>query len=438
MVGWAGAKIVKLAEDGLVLVLPGRPRDPWQACFPQPNKGDDCVLQKKTVEMIDAKGKKVLVRCDFNVPLDKNQAITDDLRIRSALPTIEYLLSQGAAVILMSHLGRPKGQPDPEFSLRPVYDYLKSHLDCPVRFADDCVGPKVEEQAGQLQPGEVLLLENTRFHAGEEKNDPEMAKQLAKLADIYVNDAFGTAHRAHASTEGVAQHLPAVAGYLMVKELDYLANTVENPTRPFVAIIGGKKVSDKITVLKRLVEKCDSVLIGGGMAYTFFKAQGIAIGDSILDEPGIATAKEVMALADQLGKTLLLPTDVVAADAFAEDANTKVIPIAAGIPEGWQGLDVGPETLEAYKQLLSGSKTVVWNGPVGVFEMAKFAEGTKKLAEYLANSDATTIIGGGDTASAVEQFGYAGQMTHISTGGGASLELLEGKELPGVAILNDA
>ena len=395
------------------------------------------MVDKKTIENIDVSNKRVICRVDFNVPLDEQLNITDDLRIKSSFPTIQYLLDKNASVILMSHLGRPKGKINEKLRLKPVFAYLEKNLINKVYFANDCVGEEVTKQAQSLKPGEVLLLENLRFHPEEEKNDPEFAKKLASLADIYVNDAFGSAHRAHASTEGIAKYLPAVAGYLMVKELDYLINAVENPKRPFTAIVGGKKVSDKILVLNRLLDICDNVLIGGGMAYTFFKAQGYEIGDSILDEKGLDLAKEVMEKAKKLNKELLLPVDIVAADDFSNDANTKEVPADYGIPKGWQGLDVGFNTIKKFKKVLEKSETVLWNGPLGVFEMDTFSNGTMQIAQFLANSGKTTIIGGGDTASAVENFGYGGKMTHISTGGGASLELLEGKVLPGVAALND-
>ena len=394
------------------------------------------MVNKKTIEDIDVSNKHVIVRVDFNVPLDDQLNITDDLRIKSSLPTINYLLSKNASVILMSHLGRPKGI-DEKLRLRPVYEYLKKNLSNTVYYATDCVGESVEKQAKSLKPGEVLLLENLRFHPEETKNDPVFAKQLASLAEIYVNDAFGSAHRAHASTEGVAKYLPAVAGYLMIKELDYLINAVEDPKRPFTAIVGGKKVSDKILVLNRLLDICDNLLIGGGMAYTFFKAQGIEIGDSILDEKGLDLAKEVMEKAKKHNKQLLLPVDIVAADDFSNDAETRSVPADYGIPKGWQGLDIGFNTIKKFKKVLQDSETILWNGPLGVFELDAFANGTMQIAQFLANSGKTTIIGGGDTASAVENFGYGGKMTHISTGGGASLELLEGKVLPGVAALND-
>jgi 3-phosphoglycerate kinase len=394
------------------------------------------LVQKKTIESIDVTNKRVICRVDFNVPLDENNNITDDLRIKSSFATINYLLNKKASVILMSHLGRPKGV-DEKLRLKPVFEYLKKNLQATVYYAQDCIGEEVKTLAKKLKPGEVLLLENLRFHKEEEKNDSNFAKELASLAEIYVNDAFGTAHRAHASTEGITKFLPAVAGYLMIKELDFLINAVENPKRPFTAIVGGKKVSDKILVLNRLLDICDNVLIGGGMTFTFLKAQNIDIGDSILDEKGLDLAKEILEKAKKMNKNLLLPLDIVAADDFSNDAEIKSVPADYGIPKGWQGLDIGFNTIKKFISVLKQSETILWNGPLGVFELDKFAKGTIEIAKYLASSGKTTIIGGGDTASAVENFGYGDKMTHISTGGGASLELLEGKELPGVAALND-
>ena len=390
------------------------------------------MFNKQTLEDIDIKGKRVLVRVDFNVPL-KDGAVADDTRIQAALPTIHYLLEQNAAVILCSHLGRPKGEPDPALSLKPAADHLATLIDAPVSFAEDCIGPIAEQAAEALEPGQVLVLENTRFHAGEKKNDPEMAQQLAALADIYVNDAFGSAHRAHASTTGVAEHLPAVAGYLLEKEIRYLGQAIADPKRPFVVILGGAKVSDKIGVIENLLDKADSILIGGGMANTFFKAQGYAMSDSLVEEEALDTAKDLL---QQAGDKLRLPVDVVIADEFAEDAERKTMALA-DVPEGWRILDIGPDTVAAYSQIVSEAGTVVWNGPMGVFEMAPFAEGTFALARALADSSADTIVGGGDSAAAVNQSGLADKMTHISTGGGASLEMLEGKTLPGLAALND-
>ncbi len=384
---------------------------------------------------LDVKGKKVFVRADFNVPLDGDK-ITDDTRIRSALPTIEYLLDNGAKVILASHLGRPKGKPSEKYSLSPVAKRLSQLLGKEVKIAGDCVGPEVQAQAAKLQPGEVLLLENLRFHAEEEKNDPEFAKQLASLADLYVNDAFGTAHRAHASTAGIAQYLTAAAGFLLEKELKFLGGALENPQRPFVAILGGAKVSDKIGVIQNLLGKVDKLIIGGGMAYTFLKSRGLGIGKSLLEADKIDLARRLEAEAKARGVQLLLPVDVIVADEFAETSNHKAVSVEE-IPADWEGMDIGPKTIQLFRQALVGAKTVVWNGPLGVFEMKPFSLGTKAIAQTLAElEDATTIIGGGDSAAAVEQLGYADKITHISTGGGASLEFLEGKELPGVAALS--
>ena len=391
-------------------------------------------MNKKTVRDVDLKGKRVLMRVDFNVPV-KDGKVTDDTRIRAAAPTIQYVLAQKPRyVALMSHFGRPKEGPDPKYSLRPVAPVLAGYLGVDVAFAEDCVGEVAEKAAAALPPGGVLLLENTRFHKGEGKNDPDLAAKMARLGDVYVNDAFGSAHRAHASTEGVAKHLPAVAGFLMEKELDYLVTALENPKRPFVAILGGAKVSDKIAVIEALLGKCDRLLIGGGMANTFFKAQGMAVGDSLAEDEALDTAKAL--LAKGKGK-LTLPVDAVIADAFDANANTRTIRVGEAVPAGWRILDIGPESVEYFTVILTEAKTVVWNGPMGVFEMAPFAKGTNAIARVLAELDATTIIGGGDSAAAVEQSGLADKMTHISTGGGASLELLEGKALPGVVALQD-
>ncbi len=395
-------------------------------------------FNKKTVEDVDVAGKRVLVRVDFNVPQDETGAITDDRRIRAALPTIQYLVGKGARVILASHLGRPKGGPTPKFSLKPVAERLAQLLGQPVPLAPDSVGPEVKTLVDGLKDGDVLLLENVRFYPEEEKNDPEYAAKLASLAEVYVNDAFGTAHRAHASTEGVAHHLPAVAGYLLKKELDYLGSTVENPERPFVAILGGAKVKDKIPVIESLLPKVDTLIVVGGMAYTFFKAQGLEIGKSLLDTNSLEFVKKVQA---EAGDKLMLPVDVIVTDGNPfdggeADLNTKVVSVRE-IPADWEGADIGPATLKAITAVLQGAKTVIWNGPAGIFEFSKFAEGTKGIAQALADSAATTIVGGGDSAAAVEKLGFADQMTHISTGGGASLEFLEGKELPGVAALQD-
>ena len=389
-------------------------------------------MNKKTVKDIDLKGKRVLMRVDFNVPMQDGK-VTDDKRIKASLPTIKYVLDQGASLILMSHLGRPKGGPDPEFSLRPAAEVLSSHSGIPVKMAPDTVGPEVEAMAKELKPGEVLMLENTRFHKGEEKNDLELAKQMASLADVYVNDAFGSAHRAHSSTEGVARFLPAVSGFLMEQELEYLGRAVANPEHPYIAILGGAKISDKIDVVESLLSKADKLIIGGGMANTFLAATGLNMQDSLVEGASLETAKSIMEKSED---KLILPVDAVIADKFDADANTQVVDVDK-IPSGWRMLDVGPKTLELYKQALNGAKLVVWNGPVGVFEMPKFAEGTFTLAKLLANSGATTVIGGGDSASAVKKAGVAKQMTHVSTGGGASLEFLEGKELPGAAALMD-
>ncbi len=389
-------------------------------------------MNKKTVKDIDLKGKRVFMRVDFNVPMAEGK-VTDDKRIKAALPTIKYCLEQGASLLLASHLGRPKGGPAPEFSLRAASEVLAGHLGIPVKMAPDCVGPVVEKMAQELKPGEVVMLENTRFHKGEEKNDLELAKQMAALADVYVNDAFGSAHRAHSSTEGIARFLPAVSGFLMEQELEYLGRAVANPEHPYIAILGGAKISDKILVVETLLSKCDKLIVGGGMANTFLAAQGLNMQDSLVEESSLETAKAIMA---KSGDKLILPVDAVIADKFEAEANTQVVDVKA-IPAGWRMLDVGPKTLELYKSALSGAKLVVWNGPVGVFEMPKFAEGTFALAKLLADSGATTVIGGGDSASAVKKAGVAKQMTHVSTGGGASLEFLEGKELPGVAALND-
>ncbi len=389
-------------------------------------------MNKKTVRDIDLKGKRVLMRVDFNVPMENGQ-VTDDKRIRAALPTIQYVLDQGAAVILMSHLGRPKGGPDPAFSLKPVAEALAGLLGRPVQMAPDCVGPEVEKMAKALQPGDVLMLENTRFHPGEEKNDLELAKQMAALGDVYVNDAFGSAHRAHSSTEGVARFLPAVAGFLMEQELEYLGRATANPEHPYIAILGGAKISDKILVVENLLAKCDKLIIGGGMANTFLAAKGYNMQESLVETDAIETAKAILA---KHADKIVLPVDAVVADKFDAEAASQVVDVDK-IPAGWRMLDVGPKTLELYKQTLAGAKLIVWNGPVGVFEFPKFAEGTFALARMLAESGATTVIGGGDSASAVKKAGVAKQMTHVSTGGGASLEFLEGKELPGVAALLD-
>jgi phosphoglycerate kinase len=390
------------------------------------------MFNKKMVTDFDVKGKKVLVRVDFNVPI-KEGVVKDATRITAALPTINYLLEHGAAVLLCSHLGRPKGEPDPVYSMKPVADYLGTLISAPVKFAEDCIGPKAEEAAASLKPGEVLVLENTRFHNEETKNDPGMSKALASLADLYVNDAFGSAHRAHASTAGVADYLPAAAGFLMEKEIQYLGNAIADPKRPFVAILGGAKVSDKIGVIKNLLKKADKILIGGGMANTFFKAQGIEMADSLVEAEVIDVAKGLIEKSE--GK-LVLPVDVVIADAFDAEASAQTIDLA-DIPAGWRVLDIGPKTVAAFSEVIKDAGTVVWNGPMGVFEFPKFATGTFAVARAVADSQAISIIGGGDSVSAINQSGLDDKITHISTGGGASLEMLEGLELPGLSALND-
>ncbi len=390
------------------------------------------MFNKKTITDIDVSGKKVLVRVDFNVPIKAGE-IGDDTRIRAALPTLDYLINQGASLILCSHLGRPKGEVKPEYSLRQVAKHLGQILKKPVIFAEDCLGPVAEEYASNLKPGEILLLENTRFHSGETKNDLGMAKQLAALADIYVNDAFGSAHRAHASTEGVAHFLPAVAGFLMQKEIHYLGSAISNPARPFIAILGGAKISDKIGVIHNLLKIADQVLIGGGMANTFFKAQGYPIGESLVEDEALDTAINLL----QVGNSRLrLPVDVVIADRFDSAAERKVISMGP-IPDGWRILDIGAETVAAYRRVIHGAGTIVWNGPMGVFELPPFAEGTYGVALAVAESEATSIVGGGDSVAALKQSGLSERVTHISTGGGASLEMLEGLPLPGVVALQD-
>ena len=386
-------------------------------------------LNKMTIEDVQVKGKKVLVRCDFNVPLDADKNITDETRINAALPTIKYLLNNGAAVILCSHLGRPKGEFNLKYSLAPVAKRLSEKLGFEVKLAKDVIGPDAKKLAAEVKPGEAVLLENVRFHAEEEKNDPAFAKELASMAELYVSDAFGTVHRAHASTAGVADYLPAVAGYLIGKELTFLGNAVENPVRPFVAILGGAKVKDKIGVITNLLEKVDTLIIGGGMAYTFSKAMGGEIGNSLLDEERVGLAKEMMETAKAKGVKFLLPVDTVIANDF--DNPTEIKTVEAGkIPEGWQGLDIGPKTIELFSDAVKAAKTVVWNGPMGVFEKPEFAKGTLAIATAMAESGATTIIGGGDSAAAVTQMGLADKMSHISTGGGASLEFLEARSCP--------
>lgn len=394
-------------------------------------------MTKKTIEDIQVNGKKVLCRVDFNVPLTEDGKVSDDKRIVAALPTVKYLLSHNAKVILCSHLGRPKGKVDMKYSLKPVAERLGELLPgVRVQFASDTVGDSARACIADMKDGEIVLLENTRFQKEEEANDAEFAKKLAELADIFVSDAFGTVHRAHASTAGVADYIPAVAGYLIGKELGIMGEALENPVRPFVAILGGAKVADKIGVIKNLLAKCDSLIIGGGMAYTFFKAMSYEIGDSLLDANSIELAKELMAEAKERGVQLLLPVDTVVADKFDANAEYKTVP-ASAIPAGWMGMDIGEQTREKYAEVIKNAKTVIWNGPMGVFEFPNFAKGTAAIAEACAQCDGTTIIGGGDSASAVKKLGYASKMTHISTGGGASLEFLEGKVLPGVAVLND-
>ena len=392
---------------------------------------------KKTVRDVELKEKRVICRCDFNVPM-KEGAITDDTRIRAALPTIQYMLEEGASVILMSHLGRPKGKPNHDFTLEPVAKRLEELLGRPVQFApsDTVVDDGVREKAAALRPGEVMLLENVRYRAEEEKNDPGFSKELADLADLFVNDAFGTAHRAHSSTAGIADFLPAVSGFLIEKELQFLGEAVDDPKRPFVAILGGSKVSDKIGVIENLIEKADTILIGGGMAYTFIKAAGCGIGTSLCEEDKLDLANELRAKAESKGVKLLIPSDSKLGDKFAADCETQFADSTA-MPDGWMGMDIGPKTIEAYTKAIAEAGTVVWNGPMGVFEFPAFEDGTKAVAKAMAESGAVTVVGGGDSAAAVKQFGFEEGMTHISTGGGASLEFLEGKVLPGVACLQD-
>ena len=394
-------------------------------------------MAKKTIEDIQVSGKKVLVRCDFNVPLDENNIITDENRIRGALPTIKYLLEHGAQVILCSHLGRPKGKFDMKYSLKPVAERLSQLLGKEVPLAEDVVGPSAQKLASQLKDGDVMLLENVRFHGEEEKNDPEFSKQLASLAEVYVNDAFGTAHRAHSSTEGVSHFLtPSVAGFLIGKELSIMGKALEEPARPFVAILGGAKVSDKIGVINNLLDKVDTLIIGGGMSYTFQKALGNEIGNSLLEADKVELAKELMAKAKEKNVKFLLPKDDEAGDSFSNDA-LRITVHSTLIPENFAGLDIGPDTRVIFADEISNAGTVIWNGPMGVFEFENFAEGTRAVARALAECKGITIVGGGDSAAAVEQMGFADKVTHVSTGGGASLEFLEGKVLPGVACLNE-
>lgn len=396
------------------------------------------MINKKTLKDYNFQGKKVLVRCDFNVPLDENQNITDDRRIRSSLPTIQYLIEEGARVILMSHLGRPKGEANPKFSLLPVANRLSELLEKEVVFAKDdlVISQAVKDKIDELKDGDVALLENTRFRKEEEKNDENFAKELASLGETYVNDAFGTSHRAHASNVGVSSYLPSAVGFLVEKEISIMGKALEDPERPFVAILGGAKVSDKIGVIENLLDKVDSILIGGGMAYTFLKAQGYEIGQSLLEEDKMDLALSLIEKAKDKGVKLLLPVDITIAKEFKNDTEIRIAGIDS-IPEDWMGLDIGPETLKLFSEEISKAKTVIWNGPTGVFEMENFSKGTYGIAKALVDSDATTIVGGGDSASAVEKAGYAAQITHVSTGGGASLELLEGKVLPGIAAISD-
>lgn len=393
-------------------------------------------MQKKTLKDVNVAGKKVFVRVDYNVPMDKSGNITNDTRIRATLPTLQYLLDKNAAVILASHLGRPKGAVVPEYSLAPVAKRLAELIGREVKFAPDCVGAAVTGMAKSLQPGEILLLENLRYHKQEEKNDPEFSRQLSELADIVVNDAFGVSHRAHASVEGITKYLPAVSGFLMEKEIEFLGGALSNPARPFAAIIGGAKVSDKIGVIENLLGKVDTLIIGGGMANTFLAAQGFNTGKSLVETDKIELAKSLIDRAQKSGVSLMLPSDVVIADKFAADAEYKAVGVDE-IAEDWMALDIGPKTAEKYAQALSSMKTIVWNGPMGVFEMDAFAKGTETVAKAVAQSGATSIVGGGDSIAALEKVGLSDKISHISTGGGASLEFLEGKVLPGIAALAD-
>lgn len=394
------------------------------------------MMNKKGLKDITVRGKRVFVRVDFNVPMDDHGNITNDTRIRAALPTIHYLIDEGAKIILASHLGRPKGKPDPNYSLAPVAKRLGELLKGPVAMATDCIGPEVEKAAAQLQEGEVLLLENVRYHAEEEKNEPEFVKQLARLAEVYVNDAFGTAHRAHASTEGIAHHLPGVAGFLLQKEIESMGKALENPERPFVAIIGGAKVSDKIGVIENLLHKVDALIIGGGMANTFLKAQGYSLGKSLVEGDKLSLAQEILDRGRELQVDILLPQDVVAAKEFKADAPYRVTAVRE-IAEDEMALDIGPESAGLFSARIQKARTIVWNGPMGVFEMEHFAKGTEKVAQAVALCPGLTIVGGGDSVAAVEKMGVGEQMSHISTGGGASLKLLEGKTLPGIAALQN-
>ena len=396
-------------------------------------------MNKKTMLHIEPHGKKVFVRVDFNVPMDEHQHITNDTRIRATLPTIQHLLNAGAAVILACHVGRPTEAREPQFSTRPIVARLEECLGQPVKWAPDCVGPEAEKAAAELKPGEVLLLENLRYHKAEKKNDPEFAKQLASLADVAVDDAFGVAHRAHASNVGITAHLETVAGFLMEKEINYIGKTLENPKRPFVAIIGGAKVSDKIGVIENMIDKVDTIIIGGGMAHTFDASKGYPVGDSLVERDKIELAKELLEKAEKKGVKVVLPVDLVIADEFAADANTKIVDVDK-VPDGWQALDSGPKTSEEYVNALKGAKTVIWNGPMGVFEFDAFAKGTEAVARAVAQATkegAVSIVGGGDSIAALKKTGLSEKISHISTGGGATLELLEGKVLPGIAALAD-
>ena len=393
-------------------------------------------MNKKTIRDIDVTGKKVLVRCDFNVPLDENRTITDNRRIVSALPTIQYLIEKGAKVILCSHLGRPKGEVKKEFSLDVVADELSSSLGKEVKLAEDVVGESAKTLTNQMKPGDVVLLENVRFHKEEEKNDPIFSKELASLAEIYVNDAFGTAHRAHSSTEGVSHYLPAVAGFLMEKEIDFLGGALENPAKPFIAILGGAKVSDKIGVIENLLEKVDKLIIGGGMAFTFLKAQGHKIGKSICEEDKLDLARDILKKAEEKKVEILLPVDSHVAKDYSNDAEDSIVH-SKEIPDDLEGLDIGPDTIKLFEKAMEGAKTIIWNGPLGVCEFSKYEVGTREVAKAVAATGAISIVGGGDSAAAIEKLGLADKITHISTGGGASLEFLEGKKLPGVECLLD-
>ena len=410
---------------------------PFAGKIAKTEKGMNLIMNKKTVKDIDVKGKKVLVRCDFNVPIDSETGkITDNRRIRAALPTIQYLLDHNAKVILCSHLGRPKGEFNLKYSLKPVAEELSKLLNKDVKLAKDVIGESAKELTSNMKEGDIVLLENVRFHKEEEQNDPEYSKALASMAEIYVNDAFGTAHRAHSSTTGVADYLPAVSGFLIEKELEFLGGALENPKHPFVAILGGAKVSDKIGVIENLLDKVDTLIIGGGMAYTFYKAQGHHIGTSICEEDKLDLAKSILEKAQEKGVKLLLPVDNHVSSEYSNNGEEKMVD-STEIPDGFMGLDIGPKTIEKFEEAVKDAKTVVWNGPLGVCEFDKFATGTKAVATMLSKLDAITIIGGGDSAAAIEKLGLADKMTHISTGGGASLEFLEGKTLPGIACLQD-